>query len=92
MPLPSLREYGAKRCRAKSKRSGNQCQNPAAYGMPVCRMHGARCPHAILKGKEHPNYRHGNETSVARAARSAKMVELRTLEGIVRSLAVKKRM
>ncbi|MGA8165593.1 MAG: HGGxSTG domain-containing protein [Waddliaceae bacterium] len=29
------------RCRAKSKRSGNQCKNYAIKGWGVCRMHGA---------------------------------------------------
>src|SRR5271166_716317 len=31
----------ASRCRAKSKRSGLQCQAPAVRGSRVCRMHGA---------------------------------------------------
>jgi uncharacterized protein YjcR len=31
----------ALRCRAKSKRSGLQCQAPAVRGASVCRMHGA---------------------------------------------------
>jgi uncharacterized protein YjcR len=31
----------ASRCRAKSKRSGLQCQAPAVRGASVCRMHGA---------------------------------------------------
>lgn len=31
----------AKRCRAHSKRSGNQCKSPAVKGWNVCRMHGA---------------------------------------------------
>lgn len=30
------------RCRAKSKRSGEQCKNYALKGLDVCRMHGAR--------------------------------------------------
>ena len=29
------------RCRAKSKRSGEQCKNYAIKGVGVCRMHGA---------------------------------------------------
>ena len=31
----------ASRCRAKSKRSGQQCRAPAVSGYAVCRMHGA---------------------------------------------------
>jgi uncharacterized protein YjcR len=31
----------ARRCRAKSKRSGKPCRAPAVKGCTVCRMHGA---------------------------------------------------
>jgi uncharacterized protein YjcR len=31
----------AKRCKAKSKRSGKQCKNVAVTGYDVCRIHGA---------------------------------------------------
>ena len=30
------------RCKAKSKRSGNQCKNHAIKSWGVCRMHGAK--------------------------------------------------
>ncbi len=30
------------RCKAKSKRSGEQCKNFALKGWSVCRMHGAK--------------------------------------------------
>lgn len=30
------------RCKAKSKRSGEQCKNYVIKGCSVCRMHGAR--------------------------------------------------
>jgi hypothetical protein len=36
-----LHMHQALRCRAKSKRSGLQCQAPAVRGYAVCRMHGA---------------------------------------------------
>lgn len=88
MPLPSLRIHGAKQCRAKSKRSGSQCQNPAAFGMPTCRMHGARHPNTTLRGVEHPNYRHGQETLEAKAVRSAKLAELRRLEYVMKDLGM----
>ena len=37
-PLPMNQ---ARRCRARSKRSGKPCQAPAVKGWAVCRMHGA---------------------------------------------------
>lgn len=83
MPLPSLRLHNAKQCRARSKRSGNQCLNPAAFGMPTCRMHGARQRQSVARGESHPNYKHGHETLHAKAARSAKLTELRALESLM---------
>lgn len=79
MPLPSVRLYGAKQCHARSKRSGQQCKNPAAYGMPVCRYHGARASETILRGEDHPQYRHGHETLQMRQAHREAMGRLRTL-------------
>ena len=35
-----------KQCKAKSKRSQQQCNNPPVKGMEVCRMHGAGSPQA----------------------------------------------
>ena len=83
MPLPSLRVHNAKQCRARSKRSGNQCLNPTAFGMPTCRMHGARHRVSISRGDLHPNYKHGQETLEAKAMRSAKLTELRALESLM---------
>jgi len=37
MPLENLNLQ----CKAKSKRSGKRCQNPAVKGYEVCRVHGA---------------------------------------------------
>ncbi len=31
----------ARRCSARSKRTGKPCQSPAVQGCSVCRMHGA---------------------------------------------------
>ena len=39
-------------CRAKSKRSGEQCKNYASKGYKVCRFHGARGGPKTVKGKE----------------------------------------
>lgn len=88
MPLPSLRLHNANQCRARSKRSGNQCLNPAAFGMPTCRMHGARRAHTTLSGEAHPAYQHGQETLDAKAARSSKLFELRQLELLMHLLGM----
>ncbi len=48
----------AKQCKAKSKRSGKRCQNPAVTGFDVCRIHGANpgsnpgCPPEKAKGNK----------------------------------------
>ena len=72
MPLPSL----TMQCKATAKHSQTRCLKPAAYGMPVCRLHGARRPETIRRGPDHPNYHHGRETLEAKAARSRALVEL----------------
>jgi hypothetical protein len=80
MPLPSVAAYPALRCRAKSKRSGQRCMNPAAYGQRTCRMHGARKPETIKRGTDHPLFIHGQETLEAKSKRSARLTELREIE------------
>jgi len=82
MPLPAIRNQTALQCKAKAKHSQVRCLNPAAYGMPVCRFHGARKPQTVLKGKDHPNYRHGNETLDARQKRRKMSCELAELEAV----------
>ena len=79
MPLPSVRLHSALQCHAKSKRSGVQCLNPAAFGMPVCRFHGARRPETILRGEAHPQYRHGQETLLMRQAHRESMGRIRAV-------------
>lgn len=83
MPLPSITVYSALRCRAKAKRSGERCMNPAAYGQVVCRMHGAREPETIKQGADHPLFIHGQETLEAKAERSARLAELREIEAFM---------
>jgi len=83
MPLPNIRNKCALQCHAKAKHTGNQCLNLAAYGSRVCRFHGARQPKSILKGVEHPNYKHGRETIDAKAKRSAGLVRLRKIEDVM---------
>ena len=51
-------------------------------------MHGARKETAIIKGKEHPNYVHGNETLSARALRLETVIELRELESLCYALGI----
>ena len=82
MPLPTVISGKAARCTAKCKAHGNQCRNPAAYGMPVCRYHGARKPEKIKRGADHPKYRHGRETLEAKAERSKTLAALRELEAL----------
>jgi hypothetical protein len=62
MPLPSVAKYGARRCHAKSKSTGKQCGNPACLGSTVCRYHGYRNPESIKRGKDHPNFVHGERS------------------------------
>ncbi len=39
-----------KRCRAKNKRTGEQCKQPAVLGRPVCRFHGGTGGRPIVHG------------------------------------------
>ena len=80
MPLSNIISGKARRCSAKCKARGAQCFNPAAFGMAVCRYHGARRPETIKQGAIHPQYRHGGETLEAKAERSRRLTELRVLE------------
>lgn len=83
MPLPNITSGKTKRCKAKCKaRVGEQCRNPAAYGMAVCRYHGARKPETIMQGANHPQYKQGLETLAAKAERSHRLSELRELEAL----------
>ena len=66
MQLQAHLMHAAKRCSAKSKRSGCQCRAPAVRGKNVCRMHGARA--GAPKGKANGSWRHGGATEEAIAA------------------------
>lgn len=78
MPLPAMKT--AKRCRARTKSTGRQCENPAAFGMAVCRLHGARKRDTVRRGKEHPNYKDGKETLEAKKRSAEMQRELKQLE------------
>ena len=67
------------RARAAARSSLSRCKSPAAYGMPVCRFHGARRPDAVLRGPSHPLYRHGQETLDAKRSRVEAMSRIRVL-------------
>ena len=86
--LPSLRLYGARRCQVKSRRSGTQCKNPAAYGQKACRFHGAHRSVASLTGPSNPAYKNGKETNKARSERRERIKELQDLENAGRKLGI----
>ena len=80
------------RCNAKSKRTKQQCRNPAIKGKTKCRHHGA-----LSTGSKTPegkarqiaaNTKHGNETRAKREERSAKLAELYELEILGRELGM----
>lgn len=80
MPLPCIKDNI--RCTAKCKARQARCLNLAAYGMKVCRVHGARKAGTITKGENHPQYKHGNATQETRTEHRKKMAEIRDLEAI----------
>lgn len=82
MPLPNIVTGKTARCTAMCKARGDRCRNPAAYGVPVCRYHGARRSETVKRGANHPQYKHGRETLAAKAERSERLVELRDLEAL----------
>ena len=86
MPLPNITSGKTPRCKATCKARGDRCRNPAAYGMPVCRYHGARKPGAIQRGACHPQYRHGGETREAKAERHQMSVFFHEVEDLMFAL------
>jgi len=80
MPLPNITSGKTQRCTAKCKARGDRCRNPSAYGMNVCRYHGARKSETVKRGASHPHYKHGQETLEAKTERSYRLAELRELE------------
>lgn len=75
MPLPHIKNF----CSAKSKRSGQPCKNPAAFGCKTCRFHGA---HRIRRNKEAPNYKTGIFSESGIAAYRSDMARLNELEDV----------
>jgi hypothetical protein len=78
------------RCRAKSKRTGNQCGAPAMAGKFVCATHGARSTGArTAEGRARcaaARTTHGRETRQARRELSEELTHLRALEDLARAL------
>ena len=77
------------RCKAKSKRSGNQCLKAAMRGKAVCRTHGGastgpRTPSGRQKCAEVKTI-HGREARAIRAVRDEKLRELRDLERFMKA-------
>jgi hypothetical protein len=61
--------HRAKRCRARSKRTGKPCRSPGVSGWGVCRMHGTGG--GAPTGKRNGNFRHGERTANAVAQQRA---------------------
>ena len=75
------------RCQALSKRTKQQCGAPAVRDKRVCRFHGGKSTGPKTKeGRKRCGIAktvHGGETRAIRAARPAKMAELKELGAIV---------
>ena len=77
------------RCQALSKCTKQQCGAPSVRGMRVCRFHGGKSTGPTTKeGRKRcasAKTVHGGETRAIRAARPAKMAELKELARILQS-------
>ena len=75
------------RCQATSKRTKLQCGAPAVKGKRVCRFHGGKSTGPKTdEGRKRCGIAktvHGGETRAIRAARPAKMAELKMLEKLI---------
>ena len=80
------------RCNAKSKRTKQQCRNPAIKGKTKCKHHGGQSTGSKTpEGKVRQiaaNTKNGNETRAIREERSAKLAELYELEMLERELGL----
>ena len=77
-----------RRCQASSKRTKRQCAAPAVREKRVCRFHGGKStgPKTEEGRKRCASAKtvHGGETRAIRAARPAKMAELRELARLIK--------
>ena len=80
------------RCDGKSKRTKQQCRNPAIKGKTKCKHHGGRSTGSRTpEGKARQiaaNTIHGRETRAIREERSAKLAELYEIEKEMRSMGM----
>ena len=80
------------RCTARAKHSKDQCRKPAIRGKTKCRTHGGASTGPKTKaGKDairQAHFKHGEQTLEAKAARSAKDLQLRSLEDVLHALNV----
>ena len=88
MPLPNITSGKTKRCKAKCKARGAQCRNPAAFGMAVCRYHGARKPETIMRSSDHWNYQGAGQTQPERLERHEMAVFFHETEKLMAKLGV----
>ena len=84
MPLPHIKAF----CCAKCKATGNPCRNPAAFGMRVCRYHGAKRPASVLYGAAHGRYKSGVFTKASKKASRQASIRLMDLENMGFSLGM----
>ena len=90
--LTTVFDVTMSRCKARSKRSGNQCLKAAMRGKAVCRTHGGastgpRTPEGQQKCAEVKTV-HGRETRAIRAVRDEKLRELRDLERFMKTQGI----
>ena len=90
MPLPSVEKYGARRCHAKSKSTGKQCGNPACLDSKggICRYHGYRSPESIKRGKDHPNFVHGERSQEGIQIHRETMQRIKLLTKLAKQLGM----
>ena len=81
MPLPSVLN-GAIQCQVLTKRTKQRCKNPTAYGCVSCRMHGAHKSRNVLRGANHPQYKHGERTKEVESEHRRASITLLTLRDI----------
>ena len=74
----------APRCRARCKRTGEQCRGVAVHGRGVCRAHGGAGRR--VKGEEHGRYRHGGRSLEAREALRQQRAALREAKALLKEL------
>ena len=83
----AARRIRCSRCQALSKRTKRQCGAPAVRHKHVCRFHGGKSTGPITDhGKKRcsdAKTTHGGETRAIRAARPAKLAELKALAKII---------